>query len=79
MILRKLKKLVTKKFLVGALLGAMLSAALLIGCTDNTGPEDGRDADRATVSQSISEGGGSPLSSVPSESVALRFRVAVEH
>ena len=59
MILRKLKKLVTKKFLVGALLGAMLSAALLIGCTDNTGPEDGRDADRATVSQSISEGGGS--------------------
>ena len=59
MILRKLKKLVTKKFLVGALLGAMLSAALLIGCADNTGPEDGRDADRATVSQSISERGGS--------------------
>ena len=58
MILRKLKKLVTKTFLVGALLGAMLSAALLIGCTDNTVPEDGRDADRATVSQSISEGGG---------------------
>ena len=58
MIRRKLKKLVTKTFLVGTLLGAMLSAALLIGCTDNTRPDDGRDADRPTVSQSISEGGG---------------------
>ena len=62
MIGRKIKKLVTKTFLVGALLGAMLSAALLIGCTDNTGTEDGRDADRATASQSISEGGGSESS-----------------
>ena len=58
MIRRKLKKLVTKTFLVGALLGALLSAALVIGCTDNTGPEGGRDGDRATVGQSVSEGGG---------------------
>ena len=58
MIRRKLKKLVTKTFLVGALLGAMLSAVLLIGCTDNTGPEGGRDGDRAAVGQSVSEEGG---------------------
>ena len=57
MIRKKLKKLMTKTFLVGALLVTMLSAALLIGCADNTGPDDGRDADRATASQSISEGG----------------------
>ncbi len=50
------KKLMTKMFLFGPVLGAMLSAALLIGCTDNTGPDDGRDADRGTVSQGISEG-----------------------
>ena len=58
MIRRKLKKLMTKTFLVGALLGAMLSAALLIGCTDNAGPEGGRDSDRATMGQSVSEGWG---------------------
>ena len=58
MIRRKLKKLVTKTFLVGALLGAMLSAALLIGCTDNTGPEGGRDSGSATATQEISEGQG---------------------
>ncbi len=58
MIRRKLKKLATKTFLVGALLGAMLSAVIIIGCTGNTGPEAGRDADRATVGQSMSEGGG---------------------
>ena len=58
MILRKLKKLATKTFLVGALLGTMLSALLIIGCTDSTGPEGGRDAERATVGQSVSEGGG---------------------
>ena len=58
MIGRKIKKLMTKTFLVGALLGALLSAALVIGCTDNTGPEGGRDAERATVGQGVSEGGG---------------------
>ena len=58
MIGRKIKKLMTKTFLVGALLGALLSAALVIGCTDNTGSEGGRDGDRPTASQSVSEGGG---------------------
>ena len=58
MIRRKLKKLMTKTFLVGGLLGALLSAALVIGCTDNTGPEGGRDGDRAAAGQSVSEGGG---------------------
>ena len=58
MIGRKIKKLMTKIFLVTALLGALLSAALVIGCTDNTGPEGGRDAERATVGQSVSGGGG---------------------
>ena len=58
MIGRKIKKLMTKTFPVGALLGALLSATLVIGCTDNTGPEGGRDAERATASQSVSEGGG---------------------
>ncbi len=58
MIRRKLKKLKTKTFLVGALVGALLSAALVIGCTDNTGPEGSRDGDRPTASQSVSEGGG---------------------
>ena len=57
MIGRKVKKLITKTFLAGALLGALLSAALVIGCTDNTGPEGGRDAERATASQGVSEGG----------------------
>ena len=62
MIRRKLKKLVTKTFLVGTLLGAMLSAGLLIGCTDNTGPEGGRDSGSATATQEISEGQGSESS-----------------
>ena len=58
MIRRKLKKLMTKTFLVGALVGALLSAGLLIGCTDNTGPEGGRDSGSATATQEISEGQG---------------------
>ena len=43
---------------MGALLGALLSAALVIGCTDNTGPEGGRDGGRAAAGQSVSEGRG---------------------
>ena len=41
MIRKKIKNLVTKTFLVGALLGAMLSAVIIIGCTGTTGPERG--------------------------------------
>ncbi len=57
MIGRKIKKLVAKTFLVGALLVALLSAMIVIGCTDNTGPEGGRNGDRTTAGQSVSEGG----------------------
>ena len=49
------KKLMTKKFLIGAVLGTMLSAVIISGCAVDKGPEDGRDSDRATVSQGISE------------------------
>ena len=49
------KKLITKKFLVGSVLGAILSAAIISGCAVDTGLEAGRDSDRSTVSQDISE------------------------
>ena len=49
------KKLMTKMFLFGPVLGAILSAVIVVGCTGDAGHEDGRDFDRATVSQGISE------------------------
>ena len=49
------KKLMTKMFLFGPVFGAILSAVIVIGCTGDSGHGDGRDADRATVSQGISE------------------------
>ena len=49
------KKLMTKKFLIGAALGTMLSAVIISGCAVDKGPEDSRESDRATVSQGISE------------------------
>ena len=49
------KKLMTKKFLIGAALGTMLSAVIISGCAVDKGPEDSRDSDRARVSQGISE------------------------
>ena len=49
------KKLMTKKFLVGSVLGAILSAAIISGCVVDTGLETGRDSDRVTESQSITE------------------------
>ena len=49
------KKLMTKKFLVWSVLGGLLSAVIVNGCTVDTRLGDGRDSDRATVSQSISE------------------------
>ena len=45
----------TTKFLIGAVLGIMLSAVIISGCAVDEGPEDSRDSDRATVSQAISE------------------------
>ena len=55
------KKLMTKKFLVGSVLGAVLSAAIISGCAVHTGLEAGRDSDHATVNQDLSEREGGRL------------------
>ena len=49
------KKLITKKLLVGSVLGAILSAAIISGCTVDIGLEAGRDSDHVTVNQDLSE------------------------
>ena len=49
------RKLFTKRFLIGTVLGAMLSVATITGCASDTGPEDSRDSDRATVSTVTTE------------------------
>ncbi len=55
------KRLLTKTSLIGSVLGAVLTAGILIGCSGDTAPGDGRDSDGATASQATSEsdGGGS--------------------
>ena len=52
------KKLITKKLLVWSVLGAILSASMIIGCAGDTGRGDARDSDRSTVSRGISGHGG---------------------
>ena len=49
------KNLIVRTFLFGPVLGTILSAVIVAGCTGDAGHEDGRDSDRATVSQGISE------------------------
>ena len=49
------KKLMTKTFLLGPFLGAMLFIAIGAGCTGDAEHTDGRDSDRATESQGIAE------------------------
>ena len=49
------KKLMTKTFLLGPFLGAILFAVIVSGCADDAGHGDGRDSDLATASQGISE------------------------
>ena len=44
-----------KRWLIGAVLGTMLSAVIISGCAVGKGPDDGRESDRATLSQGISE------------------------
>ncbi len=44
MIRKKLKELMTKRLLAGALLGAMLSAVIISGCTGDTRPGEGRES-----------------------------------
>ena len=46
------------KIVLGAACGAILSAAILIGCNTNTGSETGRDADQAAVTQVMPERAG---------------------
>ncbi|MDE2765039.1 MAG: hypothetical protein OXI25_01225 [Chloroflexota bacterium] len=52
MMLTELKRLTPKTLLVGALLVALLSAGLLIGCSSNAGSQGGRNG------ESVAEGGG---------------------
>ena len=49
------EKLMTKAFLSGPVLGTILTAVMVTGCADDARPGDGRESDRATVSQGISE------------------------
>ena len=49
------KKLMTKTLLAGLVLGTILSAVIVVGCTGDAGHGDGRDSDRATASQGIPE------------------------
>ncbi len=49
------KNLIMKTLLFGPAWGAILFAAIVVGCTGGAGPGDGIDSDRGTVSQGISE------------------------
>ena len=49
------KKLMTKTFLLGPFLGAILFVAIVAGCTGDAEHTDGRDSDRATESQGMAE------------------------
>ncbi len=51
------RKFLTKRFLVGTALGAMLSAAIITGCTADTRQEDGQVPDRPALTQVTSEQG----------------------
>ena len=53
------RKLITRAFLVGPVLAALLGAGILIGCAGDTGPVEGRDSGGATATQDISRGEGS--------------------
>ena len=53
------RKLITRTFLVGPVLAALLGAGILIGCAGDTGPAEGRDSGGATATQDISGGEGS--------------------
>ena len=49
------RRRLTRNFLGGSILGAMVGVVILSGCTFDTWIGDGRDSDRPTVSQGISE------------------------
>ncbi len=48
-------KLMTRKLLVGSVVGAILSAVIISGCAVGPGLRDGRDSEHATESRGISE------------------------
>ena len=52
----KIKKLMTRTFLLGSVLAVILSAAVLVGCGNDTGIGEGRDSGRVTATQEISTG-----------------------
>ncbi len=45
----------TNRYMAGAVLGAILAAAIISGCTAGTGPGDSGDSDRSSASQASSE------------------------
>ena len=45
----------TNRYMAGAVLGAILAAVIISGCTGDTGHRDGGDSDRSTASQASSE------------------------
>ena len=50
-----IKKLITRTFLIGPILAAMLSVGVLIGCGGDNGAGEGRESGSATAGQEISE------------------------
>ncbi len=53
------KRVLSRNSLVGSVLGAMFAAVMVSGCMVDTGVGDGRDSDRPTLSQDISQREGS--------------------
>ena len=53
-----IKKLMTRTFLIGPVLAAMLGAGILVGCMSDSGSGGGRESGGATVGQEVSERGG---------------------
>ena len=51
------KQTMTRTFLIGPVLGAILGAGILIGCTGDTEGREGVESNHIEASQSISEGG----------------------
>ena len=49
------KNPLTNRYMAGAVLGAILAAAIISGCTAGTGPGDSGDSDRSTASPASSE------------------------
>ena len=54
------KKLITRTFLFGPVLAVILSAGILIGCSGDNGPGEGRDSGGETTSQGGESGGEHP-------------------